>query len=390
MYCGAELMLVKDDATAQEETLPQDLDVLFRAAMAKGNVGALQAALENAKTTAETPNNPAEPPVQDTPQIDIGTSLTALQAGAEEACKSWSAGDEAHVRRWLQDTGALIHALLQAMPPDREAAPPPEISLPKVHQLAALVVGSLGTADSASTLASCLQIDVATARLFAVSHYPRIVRRADDQAQLQARAHDIRDRLRVPATVYLRTDMVALGPAQGVARICGETPLTVEVFDVPRWDTEDGAIKPLGEVQRRTIVPKVLVTGDVVVQHYRASKGGGRLKHLRENRVREVSERRVPILDIHTDDGIYRVSGGHTKLDGVEGYQPSSFRRSLRALVHSLASQPEVNAIAPRVCQASLTRGGNAGAGTVKKRETGWATWEEHSRACALLFLRSD
>ncbi len=125
--------------------------------------------------------------------------------------------------------------------------------------------------------------------------------------------------------------------------------------------------------------------GEVVVQRFRSARGGGRPKHLREHRVREVGQQRIAVLDIYDADQLFRITEGHTALDGYAGYQASSFRRSLKSLVGALAEQSAAWLIAPRVCQPGLGAVESTSGEGGKTQDTGWPGWEEHSRTCRLL-----
>jgi hypothetical protein len=407
MYCGQP---VPDDADATPDTdtsVPPDLDKLFRAAMARGDVGALRAALEDHKVAAQAPladdslpTIPASVLAPLAPTEDIDSLLDRLADGAQAARGDWAEGHVEAVRKWLPVAERMIQELGDQLPSAAEApAVPvdvprpvvtaaPVILLPKVRQEAALIVEGLADPDRAAALAECLNIDAATARLFAVSRHPRVVLRSADLERLGIRATRIRESMGVRAAAFQRADLLAPGPALAVVRVTSADPLTIDVVRVDIWDTEENTLPTRGEKQTLVLAPAAVVSGEVVVQHFRPARSVGRLKHLRESRVRETGERRIATVDIHDPDGIYRISEGNTILEGFDGAEASSFRRSLRALLDTVAGEGSgVHQTPSRVCQPGLGSSSASEGSGVKSRDTGWATWEEHSRACRLLYL---
>jgi hypothetical protein len=256
--------------------------------------------------------------------------------------------------------------------------------MPKVRHSMALFVEGMGDVEQGPALAEALGVDGVTARLIAVSRYPRFVFRGEDEVRMRKAAGRVQAELGIRATVVTREELLAIGAAVGVTQAVIAAPLRLEIVDRAMWDVD---LRAQPGKDPREVVPelRLAVVGEVVVHHFRAMAQGGRLKHIRENRVSTIGEHRLSVIDLHTEGGILRMVEGATDLSGFPGHTPSAAVRSLRDFVTHLQSQVPV--MPRRICQPSLDRpGGGAVAGQGTSQDTGWGAFEEHSRACRVLF----
>ncbi len=443
VYCGHDLPPIDAAVEAPSpRSLPPDLDQLVRRAMAQGSVASLEAALRDhqdaggSPPAAELPSEAAPDPVSVPakpqpapaplgPPISIADTLADLGDALDDARLAWVRGDVVAVRSWTEQAGPKLKRILTQLdreeaeedaqipllpdaptdpgvpdlpegfasqvpsPPQPPAEQPPLVSptivLPKVRHPLSLVVEGMGDAERGPALAEALGVDGVTARLVAVSCYPRLVLRGEDRVRLEQTAERVRESLGIRTTVVDREGLLEIGPAVSVTRALTRDPLTVEVVDRAMWDV-DLTAQPGSEP--RELTPEILlgVVGAIVVQLYRSPVQGGRLKHLRETRVQGAGEDRLGVVDLHTADGILRVVEGATELSGFPGHTPSASGRSLRDFVAHLETQ--VRVMPRRICQPGLDRpGGGVVAGqSGVSMDTGWAAFEEHSRACRLLY----
>jgi len=417
--------------------------------MAQGNVAALEAALRDhqaaspaseleppvrsvpvsAPSASPRPARPVTKASKAHPPISIADTLANLGDGLDDARLAWISGEIAAVRTWVEEARPLLEAVLAQLAreaaeenpqlpllpdaptdpgPGPELAPPVRhqksqgmsavgpvvpvtpaaaatILMPKVRHSMALIVEGMGDPDQGPALAEALGVDGVTARLIAVSRYPRFVFRGEDEVRMTQAAARVREVLGVRAAVVTRDKLLSIGPAVAVTQAITADPLRLEIVDRAMWDVD---LRAQPGKDPREIVPtiRLAVVGEIVVHRFRALPQGGRLKHIRENRVQGAGEERLAVVDLHTDGGILRVVEGATDLNGFPGHTPSSAVRSLREFVAHLHVQIPV--MTRRVCQPGLDRpGGGAVAGQAgTSQDTGWGAFEEHSRACRLLF----
>jgi len=399
--------------------------------MAQGNTVALEAALRDhqaATQSSSTPvvSPPAPRPTAGPPQpldetSSIQKRLEALAAGIEAARRGWEAGDAAAVHRWAAQAESdipLIRKQLEgaqtpaptaqapapiaptpspAMAPAPEEdlaspttgampAPDPTILLPKVRHPVSLVIAGMGDGDRSVELAEALGVDGVTARLSAISRYPRVVLRGEDRVRMEQTAKRVRSSLGILAEVVDRDTLLAVGPAVAILQATSCDPLRLEVVGRPMWDIE---LSAQGPEEPRMVEPSIelVVVGEIVVQQFRSLTQGGRLKHVREARVQGSGENRLAVVDLHGPQGIYRMVEGQTDLSGFPGHTPSSARRSFKDFGAYLAAQG-LTVLPQRVCQPGLHRptGGVVAGQVTTGQATGWATWEEHSRSCRCLY----
>jgi|GEM_PF-1212910 len=435
-------------AVPSPRSLPPDLDQLVRHALTQGNVGTLEAALRDhaaveseppvaqATRPSHAPAAVARAPIASTPApqkaparsqpadvapapISVASALATLGEGLDDVRIAWIRGDVNEVRAWARGAIPTLQQVLaqldreeagdetqlslladaptesvevapspdpvDAVPSVQEPPPTPTILMPKVRHPLALVVEGMGDVEQGPALAEALGVDAVTARLIAVSRYPRFVLRGQDAVRMDQTAVRIREQMGIRAAVVDRPGMLAIGPAVAVTQAVTATPLQVEVVDRAMWDV-DLTAQPGATPREIAPVLRLAVVAEVVVHRFRAAVQGGRLKRLREAKVQSAGEERLGVVDLHTDEGILRVVEGATDLSGFPGHTPSAAVRSLRDFVAHLESMIPV--MPRRVCQPGLDRpGGGAVAGQAGPTlDTGWAAFEEHSRACRLLY----
>jgi hypothetical protein len=407
VYCGGRLPLGDPVEVPTPRSLPPDLDEMVRLAMSQGSVDALHSALSSdvpgpASAASVSPVAAPPEPLSKTSldEISVADALADLGEGLDDARLAWISGDVGVVRSWAEAAGPTLRAVLQQLAREEEAENPqlslipdpspeppvpPVILMPKVRHPLALVVEGMGDPERGPALAEALGVDGVTARLVAMCRYPRFVLRGDDEAQLNQAAEQVQSALGIRAVVVSRDAMLAIGPARGVTGALSSEPLQLQIVECPEWDvdlTEPAA----GELRTLTPDLRLAVAGEIVVHRFRAATQGGRLKHIREHRVQSVGETRLSVIDLHTDTAVLRLVQGATDMSGFPGHTPSAAVRSLRDYLSVL--EQSVPVIPRRICQPGLDRpGGGAVAGqSSPTQDSGWAAFEEHSRACRLLY----
>ena len=307
LYCGGALPepTVAPPSRA-EPNLPPDIDQLVKQAMTLGTTYKLREAM---KSHNEAPPQPVETPAERDP-MEI---LETIREAASEAIDAFESESEVEVNTAL---GRIHEALSQWGPiGDLKTAEPtedePVICLPKVRRTFGLVVEGVGDVERHTDFVDALGMDGATARMLAIARQPRVAMRGDNRERLEDMALRLRSQAGVSATVIDHTQLRAMGPAW-LLHGFESGPMLVPIHDwAQAFDTPSVASggRPMTEA------PLLVVPGEVVVMKYRASRGGGRLKHLREGKMQAASELRLALVDLHTEDGIVRILEGHTNLN---------------------------------------------------------------------------
>jgi hypothetical protein len=426
MYCGAELPepTAAPPAPAPRKELPKDLDKAFQRAMLHGDMRQLRQVLggvEERVVVAEPPvtspssgggsgPGPGErpllaKPVTPSPAADAAPSVrqaSGLPAhlrsppgergeGGREAARSiddlYAALSQAVVRAgaWEDDPAAAVQALTQARAGidqlvERlgEIEGPPELILPPFRQPWALVVEPPGSDEALPFVAEALGVDPATARQVAVMGHPRAALRSGDVADLEARAERYREGLGLRARVI---DEAALR-AQPAARLALALPAEGPWRSAPSasWEPESSALAKLVTRDDPPPALRLVVVGEVVITRYRELRG----RRKDDSRLSSHGDRRLRVLDLHHDGGVLRVVEGVTELSGWEGLDPRSSALAFRGLAEAMARRwPGLPVTARCLCRP--TRQPQA-RDDGRVEASGWPAFEEHSRACRLLY----
>ena len=324
IYCGGVLPQATG-APPEPASLPEDIDQLVRSAMSLGTTAGLERALADhqAGSVAEETTPTAAP--QDNP-------TEALLDAAQRAIEAEGLSDARALRTALMDAKRAIERC-EAAPAvavqGAELPATPTILLPSVQRRYALVIDGTADADRASDLAQSLGVDGVTARMLAIARQPRIALRAGNPRGLEAKAKALKSTNNVAATVVDDTALRNIGPAELLVSFDGG-PRTIAIYD---WMTDLSKSIDIDQCEAMHQAPCLVVPGELVILKFRAAPSGGRLKHLREERMDPAAERRLAVADLHLPDGIVRILEGATDLTGAPGAISDGFRLSLRVLL---------------------------------------------------------
>jgi hypothetical protein len=377
MYCGGALPEPTVSPPVQT-AIPDDIDQLVRQAMTLGTTHKLQEAM------LAHQQEPVEEVCEEA-SLDRGELLEALATEAELArcAHEDDRTDERdaallRVRGLLDDWGPIVS-------PEQSSVPSPvapEVLLPRYRRRHALVLDGLDDVERAQAIVDAIGVDGVTARMIAIARQPRIALRSDNLERLEGMAATLTSQLGLAAAVVDPVSLRAFGPA---ALLTGFThgPETSMVADWAVEQPEPGLREKMLEA------PLLVVPGEVVLLRYRAVRSSGRLKHLRDGRMSPSSERRLAVIDLHTESGIVRMLEGATDVTEAPGAVEDSFRNTLRNMVDAWASD------GVRVLEARTVNPGGQGPLQAADEEggqmmTSWPEWEEHSRSCRSLFISPD
>ncbi|MCB9764807.1 MAG: hypothetical protein H6739_33840 [Alphaproteobacteria bacterium] len=394
---------------------PENLDQLVFDALRKGSTRELEAALKSAPEgpTAASPSpTPAAPPSPAPPALHSPTppalhsptppalhsptppepvaapeveapppppadpvpALDALGAALAEARRCWDRGDPRGAHVALEAARGALDAAGEAV---ALAPQPPLLVLPPIRRPVALVVDGPGDAERAAALAAALGVDIATARMIAVSPHLKVALRADDAEALREPCDNVRQQTGLGASVVARDTLLAQ-PTPRLALALGEDVWTLTT--APSWEPEPELRAALRPEAAAPLDVRMAVVGEVVVRRYRqAGGGGGRLGRKKDTRLEAGGERRVGVVDLHGPVGCVRVVEGITELKHVDA---ASEKLRFRAFVDSLAERfPEARIEPRRMCRPSHSPVTPEGFETGQSLESsGWPTFEEHTR----------
>lgn len=312
--------------------------------------------------------------------VEASKLLARLAARADDAARRLGAGRKMSLsvkpaREAPVDPPELpAEALAEVEAVPADSAPPPRPRLGPSRHPHALVMAEPPAGTETAALAAALGVDLATARAAALAGGTRLVMRSPDGAGLRERAHRLQ-LLGVAACVVDREELLAQPAARAVTGV--DSLDVLRVVDAALWALPpDPTALPRGE----PLVlgsPRLLVVGEVEERrlrpepqesrwqraHYAAPRGAG-------------GETRRLVLDLHAGGEVLRLAEGACDLSALD---LGAGRVALRALPERLADRwPELVVEPRRVCPAAPVPGD-------ERREDGWGTWEEHSRACAAL-----
>jgi len=267
---------------------------------------------------------------------------------------------------------ALGHA--RALVGDEPAAAPERtespLVLPPFRHPWALVLDGVGDPAHAPAIAAALEVDPATARTLATVRHVQVALRAADRAPLDRRVDALHRDTRFRATVVGRGELLELPRARPVltagtgAWALGEGALWTEPPD-PR-ERPVGTPFHIGEV-------RLALPGEVVVRATRAQAERSRWLRTQYTGDGSVAEVHVAVVDLHTPEGLYRLTDGVTDLRGWEDVDVGATGRTFKRLVERLGELfPGARVEARRVCAAGATNDPGLA--------SGWPQWEEYTR----------
>jgi hypothetical protein len=276
----------------------------------------------------------------------------------------------------LRQARDAIDALVEHLEARRA---PPELVLPPFRQPFALVVAPPGDDQRIAAVAEALDVDLATARQVAVLGHPRAPLRSGDRADLEVRAARYHQALGLPARVVDEAMLRAVPSARLLLSLDADGPWRSAVSD--QWEPDAGALAGLDARDEPSPTVALVVVGEVVITRFRELRG----RHKDDSRLSSHGDRRVGVIDLHHHGGVLRLVQGVTRLSGWAGVDPRSSTLAFRGMTEALATRyPDVPITGRCVCRPTrqpLAREDG------RLEAAGWPAWEEHSRACRLLYL---
>jgi len=336
----------------------------------------LQAEEEDPPTDELAPptSAPADAHHEHTP-LDPIAAMLALWDQADRALSRLREGDHQSAHEALDEVLAAAAAARAALP-DRDTW---AVQLPNYTKPYGLIIEGLGGPDRAEALAEALYLDLATARLNAVSQWSRTALRGDDREALERMAARA-NAGGIQATVTNRDALLNAPTALWVVGRLSDGRWSVCDQAPERADPD--AVRMVGQHEVTSDDFTLAVPGDVVIRRYK-ERGGGRWSR-GDSSVSELPERRVSVLDLYGSGPPLRLVVGVTHFDELPGHEPTSATRSLKNLVGRLAETwPGIRVEGRRICAPFKT--GRLAEGEQRAEVSGWPLWEEHSRACWLL-----
>lgn len=249
----------------------------------------------------------------------------------------------------------------------------PGVELPPYRHPFVLLLDPQVADGSEGKLGEALEVDPATVRGLLRARWPVVALRGSDRSALERRAARARLLAGYPAAVFDRAELHAEPPAWTLLGRDAEGRWRVS--REPLWrDEPDPRERPPGEPWEPGPV-RALVPGEVAVRTRRGGAASSRWTRDRYTQDGSSHERRVLVLDVHTDEAVVRLTATVTDFRGLPGHDPASADRSMRSLLDRLAEVfPGPAPLGRRAVAAPAEPGGGA------RVESGWPWWEEHSR----------
>ena len=370
--------------------MPKDLDALFRKAMVAGSTSDLKKALEDTRGAAPTPTPPPAAVPESIPELVDVLVQKANEAPPErrtsprelyeqlltgvQAAEALDAELEAS-REALLGARAKLDELLGAL---EAFTPLPPVRLPPFRQSHALFLQTPGDAERARDLAEALRLDFPTARMVAMSRHPRVALRSQDVADLEERARDYQRQLGLAACVLDHQALLDQPRALSGLLLRPDGPW--EVSRQPAWELDPDQALSLPAEALEAPSLRLVVVGEVQVRRFRKAA----VKRKRDDPdLTPSGERRLMVIDLHHEGGVVRVAEGRTDLGPWPDLDRRSATLAARGFVEWMAEHAGCPVLTKKVCQpqrqpVELPDGSYEAAG--------WPAFEEHSRACRILF----
>ncbi|MED5374643.1 MAG: hypothetical protein VX899_26735 [Myxococcota bacterium] len=375
LYCGQVMPNPTAAPPARREGISKELDRALEKALRGGNLAQVEQVLGQVGRARQSPESEAPVPrpvlayerPEPQPSLDPEAAFAELLQALTQAQGQWQEDPQAALEQ-LSAAGATLSGLqtaLQALPAPRPIALPP-FRLPW-----ALVIDPPADPETAHRLATCLRLDLATARMLARAPHTRVAMRSRDRADLEQRAAAYTQDTGRPANVV---DADTL-------RACGR-PLTALEIRQDAWVLAKGeqwAQEPeqVSVSSGRPQIPpmiRLVVPGEVRVQAFRA-----RGPDLPPS---PLGERALQVVDLHGPDAFVRVVAGISQLPAPG----DSAIRALRAWLDQWAEDPQVRVLGARSFTPGEPPAPQSDDGQTLEA-SGWPQFEEHSRAARLLLL---
>ena len=129
---------------------------------------------------------------------------------------------------------------------------------------------------------------------------------------------------------------------------------------------------------------RLIVPGQVAIRRFQEVRRGRWSRNKGSTERREIGERRVVLMDLHTPSQLLRVVLGVTDFRGMPGFQEGSGALSIRGLEEALEKRfPGVRVQGKRVCYSHGAKALQESESDRRNFElSGWSTWEEHTLLC--------
>lgn len=358
LYCGAKMPNPTARPAEPQHRAPDNLDELVRDAMRGGGTEKLKAALTRPDPPAGDPRRPPEPLA-----VPMGRSAALVRSAPLVPWTDRLVRAAQRAALLGGDPASLLEVLLEAeeaLDIGFSSLPDASPTLPPFRQPWMLVLPPLGQPEE---IGLSLGVDQATARMLAQGRWPRIGLRGESPTLGRRAGFD--------QIAISRDELMALPAPMGVLASSPSPACRSEwqVTDEPIWlDDPRG-----GGVAARFENVLVIVPGEVETRTTREAPSENRWLRKRLASAGAGTERRVRVIDVHTERAIFRLVEGVTRTDAIPGTDPNSARKAFtRALEHLVALHDEAEVIEERLCNV----GGDG--------KSAWPAWEEHTRVARL------
>ncbi len=254
-----------------------------------------------------------------------------------------------------EDALAIAYSSLPATPP----------GLPPIRQAWLLVLPPYGDPEE---IGMSVGVDQATARMLSQGKWPRVALRGDSP--------NLGRRPTFDQIAISREELLAVPQAMGVLGKSGRQG-DVGGASESDWVVTDETIwlaEPMGGGVAAAIDRVlVIVPGEVETRTTREAPSENRWLRKRLTAVGAGVDRRVRILDLHTENAIFRLVEGTTRTEGLPGHDPSSARRAFAGILdHLVKAHAEAEVVEERLCSVGADG------------KSAWPAWEEHTRVARL------
>ena len=243
-----------------------------------------------------------------------------------------------------------------------------------------LVLDGCANPELASDIARISGLDHVTARMVATSDWDRPLLWHNQREVLDGIAARLTDEMGLGASVL---ESARLSETADVHAVLGAMEDgAFRTTPKPLWMghalTEEEA-EPVSFEDIRLVVP-----GQVAVRRFQDVRRGKWARKKGTTVRREIGERRIVLMDLHSSTHILRVVIGVTDFSGFPGFHQGSGPLSMRGMEEALPELfPGVHIEGKRVCHPQTARAMlDSDTQRAQFELTGWSAWEEHTRIC--------
>ena len=243
-----------------------------------------------------------------------------------------------------------------------------------------LVLDGCADPSLAPQIAEHARIDLVTARMVATSDWDRPLLWHAQREVLDGIAARLTDEMGLGASVL---ESARLSETASVHAVLGATESGgFHVTPKPVWMG-----RPIGDEEGEALSQqeiRLVVPGQIAIRRFQDVRRGKWARKKGTTVRREIGERRVVLMDLHSPSHILRVVIGVTDFSGFPGYHEGSGPLSMRGLEEALPVQfPSAHIEGKRVCHPQTARAMlDSDTQWAQFELTGWSAWEEHTRIC--------